>query len=141
MGNVVRPINVHGDIGDDNVRDVLRNGNSTLSESTLGGEDLEQNKRLKISHGDSEGDALFLRDENVAVNESMVSQPLATRGRITRFAQSRYRMFETRDPYTSFSEYGRSLEDFGFHDLISATRCSWCLDVRIRIIVDMMSFI
>jgi hypothetical protein len=51
--------------------------------------------------------------------------PAAARGRITRFAQPRHRMFETRDTFIPHSDYGRSIEGFHFQNIsTSSFRCA-----------------
>ena len=82
-------------------------------ESGAHGELNEFNKRL-ISSYENESDQIQ-SDVNGARNDNIVSTisgPVVRRGRITRFAQPRFRMFETRDLYTAYSEYGHSLEEF-----------------------------
>ena len=78
------------------------------------------NKRRKVDdmRGAQNEDVLKLA---VSAENSSSAQSVVARGRITRFAQPRYRMFETRDIYTPSSDYGRSVEDFRFRDISSSS--------------------
>lgn len=83
-------------------------------------ESVGSSKRRKVTdiRGAQNDDVLKLA---LSADITSDAQSIVARGRITRFAQPRYRMFETRDIYTSSSDYGRSIEDFRFRDISSST--------------------
>lgn len=91
--------------------------NTTWQHEEIGldtGESDGLNKRLKMSHPSS---TIETDKPDVDVDSAQI---VVAKGRITRFAQPRYRMFETRDMYTPSTEYGRGIADFDFRDLTSS---------------------
>jgi hypothetical protein len=87
-----------------NFQEVENNILTILDTSTEVTEDVDVvNERLRVTNSVTE----------------LSSAALNSAGRITRFAQPRYPMFETRDNHLPFDDYGRGLDDLEFRDITS----------------------
>ena len=75
-------------------------------------------KRQKVTGGNDF--ARDVPDPTEVIDESISQQP-APKGRITRFAQPRYPMFETRDMHAPFTDYGRGVEHLQLHHLSTSS--------------------
>ncbi len=71
-------------------------------------------KQVDLSNAETENVV-----ESVAHDTGIENMTVAThtKGRITRFAQPRYKMFENRDRALQYNEYGRNLDDLNFKDV------------------------